>query len=213
MNIQAAIFDLDGVLVVTRRYHLKAWRALCKSHSWEQAPIEESDEETVEAILRRNGVSAGEADKHALLEERHRYYEQFLSGMESEDFFPGAIGFVIELRAHGVLTAIGSSAPAGRKLIESLDMGDLFDAIVIGEEVDLPLPTPALYQTVARELGVDPQTTVVFGDEQLAIEAARSAGAATVGVGSPRELDPADHVINNYTDIEMTKFLRTGRVA
>ncbi|MFP4301770.1 MAG: HAD family hydrolase [Spirochaetaceae bacterium] len=213
MNIQAAIFDLDGVLVVTQRYHLKAWRVLCAERSWEPAAGERSDWDTLEAILRKNGVAATEAEKQALLEEKQRKYEHFISAMETEDFYPGAIGFVIELRAHGVLTAIGTAAPAGRKVIESLDMGELFDAVVVGEEHDFELPTPALYERVARELGVEPEETVVFEDEHSAIQAARSAGAGTVGIGSPRELELADYVVNNYSDIELTRFLRTGQVA
>ncbi len=213
MNIQAAIFDLDGVLVVTQRYHLKAWRALCADRSWEPVAGERSDGETLETILRKNGVAATEQEKQALLEEKQRYYEQFISAMETEDFYPGAIGFVIELRAHGVLTAIGTAAKAGRKVIESLDMGELFDAVVVGEEHDFERPSAALYEKVARELGVEPEETVVFEDEHSAIEAARSAGAGTVGIGSPRELELADYVVNNYSDIELTRFLRTGQVA
>ena len=213
MSIQAAVFDLDGVLVVTQRYHLKAWRALCEEHSWEPVTTTGSDRETVEALLRRNGVSAGDGEKQVLIDEKQRYYERFVTAMEHEDFFPGAIGFVIELRAHGVLTAIGSSAPRGRKVIESLDMGELFDAVVIGEELELAAPDPVLYERVSGVLGVDPGETVVFEDDPSAIEAARAAGTGTVGIGSPRDLDSADYVITNFSDIEMTRFLTTGEPA
>lgn len=213
MNIRAAIFDLDGVLVLTRRYHLKAWNTLCDAHGWSSVVDDGGDEESLDRILDKNGVVASEEEREVLLAEKRRYFEETLPTMESEDFFPGAIGFVIELRAHEVLTAIAAATPAARRVIDSLDMGELFDAIVVGEELGLEEPTPDLHRATLAELGVEAGDTILFSDDNRSLEAARSLGAGTVGVGAPRELPAAEFVVNNFSDIEFTTLLRTGQVA
>lgn len=213
MNTQAAIFDLDGVLVLTRRYHIKAWNTLCHAHGWNRVGAYGGDSETLDMILKENGLSAGSEERKALLEDKRRYFERSLSEMESEDFFPGAIGFVIELRAHEVLTAIAASSPAARQVIESLDMGELFDAIVVGEELGLEGVEPELFRTALTELGVEPGDSIVFSDDNRKIEVARSLGTGTVGIGVPGELTAAEFVVSNFSDIEFTTLLRTGQVA
>ena len=213
MNTHAAIFDLDGVLVLTRRYHLKAWNALCDAHGWKRVEAYGEEIETLDTVLAENGVNAGREEREALLDEKRRCFEHSISGMESEDFFPGAIGFVIELRAHEVLTAIAASSPAARRVIESLDMGELFDAIVVGEELGLNGVGPELYRRTLRELGVKAEDSIAFSDDNRNIEVADALGIGTVGVGVPRELTAAEFVVSNFSDIEFTTFLRTGQVA
>jgi HAD superfamily hydrolase (TIGR01509 family) len=213
MKTQAAIFDLEGVLVLTRRYHLKAWNLLCDAHGWNNVVADGGEPETLNRILQENGVTLSEEEREALLAEKRRYFEHSLEAMESDDFYPGAIGFVIELRAHEVLTAIAAATPAARRVIESLDMGELFDAIVVGEELGPDASRVELYRAAVEELGLEPPNATIFSDDNRSLEAARSLGAGAVGVGAPRDLGAAEFVVNNFSDIEFTRFLRTGEVA
>lgn len=209
MDIQAVIFELDGVLVVTDRYELRAWHAFCRERSWSFPGRLGSDEDTLEAILLENGVSPATVALEDLHEEKQRRYLAALETMESEDFYPGAVGFVIELRAFEIPTAIATADLGADRIISVMDVGELFDTIVLQEIKGRSASTRL--KEAAENLGVEPRSTAVFADDNETLSVARALGMRAIGVGPVDRVEEADRAIQNFTDIDFADFLAQGR--
>jgi beta-phosphoglucomutase family hydrolase len=214
----AVIFDLDGVITDTASVHEAAWKRIFDSYLRERAEREGEPFEPftgddyrryVDGIPRYDGVRnflasrgvalpAGEPDDPPGRETAcgigNRKNQEFLSVLAEEgaEAFPSSVELVRELRRRGVPTAIISASRNCREVLDSVGIGDLFDARVDGVEakaLGLPgKPDPAVFEEAARRLGVEPGRAAVVEDAVAGVEAGRRGGFALV-VGVARRDD------------------------
>jgi len=200
-EMRAAIFDLDGVIVDTAKYHYLAWKRLANELGFD---FTEADNErlkgvsrvrSLEILLEIGGLNLDDVTKTQIATQKNNWYLDCISHMDSSEILPGVIEYVESIRAKGVKTAIGSASKNTPLILERLGITSLFDAIVDGNKVIKAKPDPEVFLRAAEELNVPPAECVVFEDAEAGIEAALRAGMKTVGVGKPSNLKKAETII------------------
>jgi beta-phosphoglucomutase family hydrolase len=202
--VRAVLWDLDGTLVDSTELHWIAWRDTMAA---EGVPItREMFESTFgwknDPILRRwIGEDTSEDRKLRIADRKERSYREAL-GREGLRALPGAREWVERLHAAGWKQAIASSAPRANidAVLEVLDLGHDFEAIVAAEDVSLGKPDPQVFLLAAERLGVPPSRAIVVEDAEAGIEAARRAGMKSIGV-NPRLALAADIHISALTEL------------
>jgi len=200
-NIKGALFDLDGVIVDTAKYHFLAWGRLAKELGFEFT--EEHNERlkgvsrvrSLEILLEIGGISASEDEKAAMAEKKNNWYVDYIRAMDESEILPGAREYLLQLRENGVKTALGSASKNAPMILNNLKITGLFDVIIDGNKTSAAKPDPEVFLLGAQGLGLAPADCVVFEDAEAGVEAGKRAGMRVVGIGKPEILKEADMVI------------------
>lgn len=201
-EMHAAIFDLDGVIVDTAKYHYLAWKRLANDLGFD---FTETDNErlkgvsrvrSLEILLEIGGISLDEAAKAEVAARKNEWYVDYISKMDASEMLPGAPEYLKKLRAKGVKTALGSASKNAPLILDRLGITSLFDAIIDGNKVSKAKPDPEVFLRAADELCVPPTHCVVFEDAEAGVEAALRAGMGVVGIGKSSTLKEADMLID-----------------
>lgn len=207
MELKGCIFDLDGVIVDTAKYHFMAWRRLAKELGF-VFTIEQNEAlkgvsrmASLEILLKTGGVSVSEKEKEHLAARKNGWYVEFISGMTPDEILPGSIRLLKALRKEGILTAIGSASRNAGTILDGIKLRDMFDVIVDGNKIHKAKPDPEVFLRGAREMNLPPSDCIVFEDAQAGIEAAIAGGMRCVGVGNPELLGKANLVIPDLKKI------------
>ncbi len=205
--MRAAIFDLDGVIVDTAKYHYLAWKRLAQELGFE---FSEQDNErlkgvsrlrSLEILLEIGGLHVDETTKQTLAAKKNAWYVEYIRQMDASEVLPGAAEYLTLLRDHHIKIALGSASQNARLILERLNLTALFDAIVDGSQIQRAKPDPEVFLRAAETLRIPPQECVVFEDAEAGIEAARRAGMACVGVGNPITLKDADVIVRGLDQL------------
>ncbi|WP_339257549.1 beta-phosphoglucomutase [Paenibacillus sp. FSL P2-0136] len=206
-HMKGAIFDLDGVIVDTAKYHYLAWRSLAGELGF---PFTEQDNERLKGVSRMRsldilleigGLEYSEAEKLAMAEKKNRLYVEYISGLDESELLPGVRAYLNALRARGVAIALGSASKNAEFILEKLNIAGLFDVVIDGNKVARAKPDPEVFQSACRELGLEPQDCVVFEDAEAGVAAGKAAGMQVVGIGKPEVLKAADLVISGLHEL------------
>lgn len=207
MDLKGCIFDLDGVIVDTAKYHFMAWRRLAKELGFiftledNEALKGVSRMASLEILLRTGGVKATEKEKEMMAARKNGWYVEFITGMTPDEILPGSIRLLKALRKEGILTAIGSASKNAGMILDGIGLREMFDVIVDGNKIHKAKPDPEVFLRGAEEMGLAPGNCIVFEDAQAGIEAAIAGGMRCVGMGSPELLGKADMVIPDLRKI------------
>ncbi|MBX2876943.1 MAG: beta-phosphoglucomutase [Saprospiraceae bacterium] len=207
--IKACIFDLDGVIVDTAKYHFIAWRQLAnklgfdftKEYNEKLKGISRMD--SLNLILSWGDVQKSDEEKVALATEKNEVYRSYILQMDKSEILPGVLPFLNDLRAQGIKMAIGSASKNAPTIIQQLDLAEYFPVIIDGSKVERSKPDPEVFLKAAAELQVQPSESIVFEDAEAGIEAAIAGGFYPVGVGDPSVLDQASVVIDGFVGLEL----------
>jgi beta-phosphoglucomutase len=200
-ELRAAIFDLDGVIVDTAKYHYLAWKRLASELGFD---LTEADNErlkgvsrvrSLEILLEIGGLTLGEETTLQLAARKNDWYRDYIHQLQASDILPGVAEYLQRIRARGVKTALGSASKNAALILERLCVSSLFDAIVDGNRVSKPKPDPEVFLRAAAEVGAPAAQCMVFEDSEAGIEAAHRAGMIAVGVGKAANLKKAEIVI------------------
>jgi beta-phosphoglucomutase len=208
VRYQAAIFDLDGVIVDTAKYHYLAWKELAHELGFEFTEVDNerlkgvSRMRSLEILLEVGGLNLDMATRLQLAEKKNRRYVELISQLEQSDLLPGARDCLMRLRAKGVKTILGTASKNAPLILSHLKIADLFDAIVDGNKTSKAKPDPEVFLLGARELHIDPPYCVVFEDAEAGIQAAKAAGMGVVGIGRPEVL-AADLVVDGLQNFDI----------
>jgi beta-phosphoglucomutase len=209
MDLRGCIFDLDGVIVDTAKYHFMAWRRLAKELGFEFT-IEDNEAlkgvsrmTSLEILLRTGGVTVSEKEKEMLAARKNGWYVEFISGMTPGEILPGSVRLLKSLRNAGILTAIGSASRNAGTILDRIELREMFDVIVDGNKIHKAKPDPEVFLKGAEEMNLPPSCCIVFEDAQAGIEAAIAGGMKSVGVGNPELLGRADLVIPDLKKITL----------
>ncbi|MEK3837036.1 beta-phosphoglucomutase [Paenibacillus sp. FSL R7-0128] len=206
-HMKGAIFDLDGVIVDTAKYHYLSWRSLAGELGF---PFTEQDNERLKGVSRMRsldilleigGLEYSEAEKLAMAEKKNRLYVEYISGLDESELLPGVRAYLNALRARGVAIALGSASKNAEFILEKLNIAELFDVVIDGNKVARAKPDPEVFQSACRELGLEPQDCVVFEDAEAGVAAGKAAGMQVVGIGKAEVLEAADLVISGLHEL------------
>ncbi len=205
--MKGAIFDLDGVIVDTAKYHYLAWKELADRLGFY---FKESDNErlkgvsrmtSLEILLEVGGITATDEEKLAMAAEKNTRYVEMLQGLNKSELLEGAEEYLKKLKSEGVLIALGSASKNAPMILDKLGITEYFDAIVDGNSVSKAKPDPQVFLKGAELLGLQPADCVVFEDSQAGIEAARNAGCSVVAVDKGGVLFDADKYVKCLGDL------------
>lgn len=208
-EMRAAIFDLDGVIVDTAKYHYLAWKRLANEYGFD---FTERDNErlkgvsrvrSLEILLEIGGLTFDDITKTKMADKKNDWYVDYISQMDASEILPGVVEYLKNIRAKGIKTAIGSASKNAPLILERLGIISFFDVIVDGNKVSKAKPDPDVFVRAADELGILPASCVVFEDAEAGIQAALSAGMGVVGIGKPAILKEADMVMSGFFQLEM----------
>ena len=207
MSKKAFIFDLDGVIVDTAKYHYLAWRELAIQLGFDFT-MEQNERlkgvsrvRSLEILLDLGKVHLEEDQKSKYLKEKNEQYLQYIAKMDHSEILPGIDDLLHYLKLNKVPFSLGSASKNARLILETLDLIDLFDAIVDGNDVSTAKPDPEVFLIAAQKLGVPPEDCIVIEDAQAGIEAANKAGMVSIGIGDAGVLHEADFKLNNTSEL------------
>lgn len=236
------IFDLDGVVTRTARVHAAVWKRLFDEYLKSRMPstgvnLRPFDPDTdyrlyvdgkprhegVKSFLQSRGIeltygspedAPGRETVCGLGNRKNHYFHQELEE-QGVEVFETTVHLIHALRTLGLKTAIVSSSKNCRAILEAADIGNLFDAVVDGVDLErLNLrgkPEPDLFHEAARRLGLDPLDTVVVEDAISGVSAGRKGGfGCVIGVDRAGQADAlgdhgADIVVKDLKEIAVSR--------
>lgn len=193
MNCKAVVFDLDGVICFTDKYHYMAWKELAdRLGIYFDEVINNrlrgvSRMASLNIIFERSDIVYSEEEKLAFAEEKNNRYRKLLVNMSPSDLTDEVRETLLELRRRGYLLAIGSSSKNAPFILGQLGLGNFFDAIADGTDITHSKPDPEVFLVAAKKLGLDPALCVVVEDAKAGIQAAKAAGMLALALHGDAE--------------------------
>ena len=208
MRLEGIIFDLDGVLCRTDRYHLAAWRMLAGRLGIALPPDAAERTrgvgrmESLDIVLGERAGDFTREQKRALAEEKNALYREYLAHLTPADAEPLARETLTELRRRGIKLAVASSSRNAPLIIEKLGFTTLLDAVIDGSMISRSKPDPEVFLKAAAALALPSARCAVVEDAQSGIEAARRGGFLAIAyTPTPRRLTNADAQIHTLTEL------------
>lgn len=205
---KAFIFDLDGVIVDTAKYHFLAWQKIAAQLGIEFTP--EHNEQlkgvsrvrSLDIILELGKIKASQEDKDKWLIQKNEDYLSYLVDMNQNEILPGVLPILEFIKEKNQLIALGSASKNARPILEKTGILNLFDAIVDGNDVTNAKPDPEVFLRAAHLLQSKNENSLVFEDSVAGIQAANSANMISIGIGDEKILHEAKYIFKDFTFID-----------
>ncbi len=206
------IFDLDGVIVDTAKYHYLAWKQLADQLD---IPFTLQDNEKfkgvsrkrcLELLLEMGGLQVSQEQFKSWLEEKNADYLKYIATMDASEILPDVTRVLDFLKGRNIPMALGSASKNAVPILEKVGLTHYFSTVVDGTQVTKAKPDPEVFLIAASRLDLPPGACVVIEDAQAGIAAANTAGMYSIGIGEAEVLLQADTVFRDFTEIQ-TSFL------
>ncbi|WP_435416506.1 beta-phosphoglucomutase [Polaribacter aestuariivivens] len=207
------IFDLDGVIVDTAKYHYLAWKNLANELGFEFTKEQNelfkgvSRKRCLEILLEIGKVEATQEQFDTWMIEKNVDYLKYIENMDASEILPDVPKILDYLKDRKHPIALGSASKNAQPILEKVGLLSYFDAIVDGNNVTKAKPDPEVFLLAAEQLGVNSQDCVVFEDAVAGVQAANSAKMISIGIGDDKVLSEAAYNFNDFTEIE-TSFIQ-----
>lgn len=205
--IKGIIFDLDGVIVCTDDFHYKAWQKIALE---EDIPFDETTNHqlrgisriaSLDIILSKASKTYSPLEKQALANIKNNYYVTLLNRLSQKDILPNVMPTLTKLKKLGYKLAIGSSSKNAKTILNKLQIIDMFDVIVDGNDITHSKPHPEVFLKTAERLGLEPIECIVIEDAEAGIEAAIEGHMITFGLGEASRFTKTHFSLHNISDI------------
>ncbi|WP_136668581.1 beta-phosphoglucomutase [Flavobacterium sp. H122] len=214
MSKKAFIFDLDGVIVDTAKYHFKAWQKLADSlgilftpeHNEELKGV--SRVRSLEIILGLGKINASEEEKERWLVQKNVDYLSYIENMNESEILPNVRETLEFIKSKGQFIALGSASKNARPILEKVGLLHFFDTVVDGNDVTNAKPDPEVFVRAAKLLDIENHNAIVFEDSVAGIQAANVAGMLSIGIGDDRILKEAKYCFPNLLHMD-SSFVET----
>ena len=213
--MKGAIFDLDGVITDTAKFHFEAWSQLAKEQLGLVLPAEFEAElkgisrtDSLIKILEFGGLRDNYTEEEILTmaDKKNGYYLQAIETLTKEDILPGITRLIGELKEHGVKLSIASASKNAPAILEKLGLANEFDAIADPSKVANGKPAPDIFLAGAKAVALEPKDCVGVEDAVSGVAAIKAAGMTAVAVGDATELAQADVVVETTADFSYALF-------
>jgi beta-phosphoglucomutase len=214
MSKKAFIFDLDGVIVDTAKYHFMAWQKLADEIGVVFTP--EHNEElkgvsrirSLDIILGLGNIEASQEDKNRWLIQKNDDYLSYIANMNESEILPAVRETLEFIKEKNQPIALGSASKNARPILEKVNLIHFFDAIVDGNDVTNAKPDPEVFLQAAQLVGVNNENSIVFEDSLAGIQAANIANMISIGIGDQKVLRGAHFCFTNFLHMD-TSFIET----
>ena len=155
---KAFIFDLDGVITNTAKYHFEAWTALAKKHGFK---FTEKDNDRLKGVSRTRSLEIileinnaenkfTEAEKQDMMTEKNNNYIELVKKIKPSDTLPGVSEFIANAKSAGIKVAVASASKNVFTVLKGLSMLDSFDYIADPSKISKPKPDPEVFLLAAK---------------------------------------------------------------
>lgn len=189
MELKGVLFDLDGVITDTAKFHFEAWKTIAKKLDIELKPSFNEQLKGIDRynslmkILKLKDLSLTENEINSLLAEKNSIYVEYLKTLEQKDILPSILDLLKDLKRNNIKVSIASISQNAPFILEKLELLDYVDAIANPKEVQHSKPAPDIFIEAARLIDVEPQYCIGIEDAEAGVEAIRRANIVSVGVG------------------------------
>ncbi len=209
--ITGVIFDLDGVIVDTAKYHFKAWQRMAAELGVE---FTEKENEHLKGVSRRGSIDKilawgklelPEEEIEKWMKVKNDWYLEYVDAMNPSEILPGAKELIHQAKEAGMKISLGSASKNSQFILERVNLIDEFDALVDGNVVSASKPDPEVFLTAAQLLRIAPENCLVIEDAVSGVEAAKNGNMKVVGVGEADVLSRADIVFSSLENVQLQR--------
>jgi len=204
------IFDLDGVIVDTAKYHYLAWKKLANELGFEFT-IEQNElfkgvsrKRCLEILLEIGDIKATQEQFNTWMVEKNEDYLAYIEKMDESEILPDVPKILKFLKENNIPIALGSASKNAKPILEKVKLLGYFDFIVDGNSVTKAKPDPEVFLIAANNMNIAPENCVVFEDAVAGIEAANNAKMTSIGIGEEKILKEANFNFNDFTEINLS---------
>lgn len=207
MKYDAVIFDLDGVICHTDKYHYKAWKVLA-----DELGIYFDEEinnrlrgvsrmESLEIILERYKGQLSQEEKAACAEKKNALYRELLKDMSPADLSDEVRNTLNMLKEKGLKLAIGSSSKNARFILGQIGLGSFFDEISDGNNITNSKPDPEVFVKASQFLGLPAERCLVVEDAVAGVKAAIAGNMDCAALGDAAASHIATYDLNSFKEL------------
>ena len=203
-----ALFDLDGVIVYTAKYHYLAWKKIAAEFDYE---LTEADNEQLKGVSRSDslnrilemaGKSLDEDSFNQFLHQKNKDYLIFIQEVKKDNILPGVKHALDFLKENKIKIGLGSASKNAQIILEKLEITSYFETVVDGNSVQNGKPHPEVFLKGSQLLGVEPEYCVVFEDSQAGIHAAQAGGMTAIALGEEQVFSDMDYCFPNFEALD-----------
>ncbi len=207
----AFLFDLDGVICDTAKYHYLAWKRLADEL---EIPFNEEKNEAfkgvsrmrcMELLLEFGNKTASTEEMVRLANLKNEWYVEYLGEFDRSEMLPGALDVISKLRSLGIKSAICSASKNAPLILDRLNITQYFDAVIDGNSTTKAKPDPEVFLLGAKALDAPLSKCVIFEDSLAGVQAGNAESIYVVGIGNPENLPGADIVIPDLAHLDINK--------
>ena len=208
MNKKGFIFDLDGVIVDTAKYHFLAWKKLANEIGIDFTETQNeqlkgvSRVRSLEKILSWGNITLEETKFNELMGKKNDDYLTYIASMDESEILPDVVKVLDFLSNHNQRMSLGSASKNAREILTRVNLLDRLDAIVDGNDVSKAKPDPEVFLIAAEKMDVEPNECIVFEDAVAGVQAANAANMISIGIGDKSVLHEADYVFQDFTEMD-----------
>lgn len=209
MNKKGFIFDLDGVIVDTAKYHYLAWKQLANDLGFDFTKAQNehlkgvSRVKSLEKILEIGNITLSEDEFKNQMAKKNVDYLNHIETMDENEILPDVPKILNYLIGNKQPISLGSASKNAKTILKKVNLLEKFDAIVDGNDVTKGKPNPEVFLSASELLDIKPENCIVFEDAVAGIQAANAANMISIGIGEQNVLHEADYVFNDFTEISI----------
>ena len=218
--LKLAIFDLDGVIVDTAKYHYLAWKEIAKKFNYN---FTEEENEAFKGVSRlacmdiliklAKKEEMPQDERIILANQKNDIYLSLIQNIDETELLQGVVSTLDMFKSHGVKIALGSASKNAMIILEKTGIINKFDVVIDGNLVSKAKPDPEVFVMAADKLQIDYKDCVVFEDAFAGVQAALNANMKCIGIGLPENLPNAKIVLKNVGEFTFDLLISLDNVA
>ncbi|MBA7692413.1 Beta-phosphoglucomutase [subsurface metagenome] len=215
-ELKAVIFDLDGVIADTARFHYQAWKKLASeigidlTYEFNENLKGVGRMESLDLILALTEKDYSNEEKIGLANKKNRYYLEFVNRMTPSDLLPGVVKCFEVLKDNNIKIVLASASKNSLDVIKRLKVEKYFDYVVDSKDILKSKPNPEIFIKSAKGIKVATRNCVGVEDSIAGILAINACNMFSVGIGNKKNLYPADICIKDLTEFDIEEIYLIG---
>ncbi|MFF2878324.1 beta-phosphoglucomutase [Gottfriedia sp. NPDC057991] len=214
-QIEAIIFDLDGVITDTAEFHYLAWKKLGEDLG---IPFDREFNETLKGVSRTDSLERilrlgnrqndfSESEKNELATQKNAHYVELIRNISEKDLLPGIESFLIQIKKAGIKIAMASASKNALMVANALGITSYFDHIVDAATVTNSKPDPEVFLKAAKAVSACPENCIGVEDAAAGVDAINAANMFSVAIGDSTILSHANFVLSSTEELELNRII------
>lgn len=214
-QIEAIIFDLDGVITDTAEFHYLAWKKLGEDL---EIPFDREFNETLKGVSRTDSLERilelgerqndfSEAEKDELATKKNAHYVELIRNISEKDLLPGIESFLLQIKKAGIKIAMASASKNALMVANALGITSYFDHIVDAATVVNSKPDPEVFLKAANAVSANPENCIGVEDAAAGVEAINAANMFSIAIGDSTILSHANFVLSSTEELELNRII------